>query len=282
MRGIAMLNVFLKKIAHLTLPNHNQKIPRNRFIDYYQDLPSSNISRDTFYEGGQYSFVEIADLLIQSCNQDDLLNIDMLMCTYWAHEFDPDHSSCAPYLKNKYDLGVELFEVSDQGSLASFSGFHIIKKYLEKGIHKKAILLALEQTTIPRDKNLHDIIPEQNGGFAFLLDSKPKDAEFQLQNLMQINIENLDKVIMLIKTYQTGNKKICLSMRKSSVLHKYIKANHYQLENCLFEYYESEFSTLTPFTILSRQRDKKEISHLVIYEEDIESLDLGVLVLKLL
>jgi len=194
-----MANIHITASYCKTLAQRPTPAVRERYVQYYKDLHNlyeKQLSPETFYEGPGYSFTELGTSVLDECEKDgELADIDLMVVVYWAHEFDPDHSSCGPYFAEKYQIKGQIFDVCDQGTISLCTGLMIIKQYLQSETYKKAILLALEQTSIPRNKLDHCIIPSKSTASVFVLQ----------KNIERKAIELLDAEI--ISEHEIFNKK---------------------------------------------------------------------------
>lgn len=149
--------------------------PRESFVRYYQDLYVSEnyrgICATSFRSGGQYDFLELARPLLDYHQESEgLANTDLIIFITASDEFNPIHSY-GHALINEYTIQCRVIDVVDRGAVSVFIAIEVACAYLKDIGVDRALLLFLEQSTIPRAANDKTIIPIVSGGFSFLIDS---------------------------------------------------------------------------------------------------------------
>lgn len=288
-----MSDLYITGIQYVDMPSAECKVPRDRFVNYYNNLYNlykKTVSPETFLQGGQYSFAELGQTVLDICQQNGWLNnLDLLMSAHWAYDFDPDYSSCGSYFCHHYQLNCDLLEVCGQGTLASFTALHL----LQKCPVKKSIVLVLEQTTTPRNLNDRAVIPTRNGGCALLLQHQlpvNQKAAFKLIDSIVFDTAelhlsaktNIDIVMDILSKKSLLKENIHIITRKNSVIWKQIRMKINQGDPCLsalhFKHFSPDPSLLTTMRFLSDFKSDQS-SYIVIIDEDVESLNCGVLIL---
>lgn len=166
-----MQNKLIMSHSYLVkLPDQPHKQPRQRFVNYYRDLYGLShqvVSDLSFYQGGQYTYTELADAVLSRYQMiHNMQELDIISTIIWSHEFDPDFSSCTAYLSHHYGIQAELFDFCDNGLLSLCVALHVVKKYMQKRSYKTALLLILEQTTIPYNQASFRDAPKHNFAWA--------------------------------------------------------------------------------------------------------------------
>lgn len=161
-----MPNLSIVKKYYGELKNGPVKMPRERFTRFYQDLFSrfelGEIDPMTYQRGSQRSYVELGDVVLKQCEADGILkNLELLIVCYWAPEFDPEYSAGA-YFCDRYGIKSKTFDVCDQGLLSPIMAMKIIKSYFKHAEIKNALLLCLDQTTIPSSGNPKKYFPKKS------------------------------------------------------------------------------------------------------------------------
>jgi hypothetical protein len=301
-----MPSVYITRIDSIEISDSEVVSPRDRFVDYYNDLYrlyKNELTEGTFKEGGQHSFSQLGSQLLDICQKNiNLKTLDVLVPVYWSCEFDPDYSSCGTYLHNKYQLDCDLFDIFDQGTLASYTGVHILQQYLLCGKYNKGMLIALEQTTIPRNVNDHDVIPTRNGACALMMQSiddvKRLDSTYPILKVIDSIIfdssqlyltmkTSLDVVLESLSQYGISQNKTCIATRKNSSVWKRlrIQANQNNSDFASFAHYSSECSMLSTLIFLHElllQVEYSYFKYLLLVDEDVESLNVGILLLEII
>jgi hypothetical protein len=163
-----MPNCYITFSQNLHLAQGNSKIPKVSFKNYYADLYhlyNQEISSESYLSGGQYSFAEIGEQLLMLASAAHNFNQpEFIILSHWSNEFDPKYSHCGPYLQQKFNLTQNWLDICEQGSLAGITGLILLKKLISQNIIVTGMLLALEQSTQPRNLSDQNILPEGNGG----------------------------------------------------------------------------------------------------------------------
>ena len=159
-----MPNLFLSGIYYQELTQKSFKQPRPRFIRYYEDLHQLEkmepIDSNSYMTGAQLSYAELGDIILERCAKEEVLDVvDLMVVTHWSYEFDPDYA-CGAYFCHRYGLQCKTLDVCDQGILSPFTAFHLMKNYVEHDNITNALLLCLDQTTVPHSASYQGTLPE--------------------------------------------------------------------------------------------------------------------------
>lgn len=291
-----MHDIFLTSAHAKILTREQKKTPRWRFMKYYIDLFNlygKTLPESIFTEGSQYSYSELGEAVLDELDlQGKLKNLDIFVASYWANEFDPNHASCGAYFSEKYQFQCKTFDVCEQGTLSAFTGIKIIHNYLAQDEINKAILVIMEQTTIPRIKEDHDLVPTQTGTVALLFDRQSqaqklyKIAAIELFNEFKMANNHLTIFDFLFDTYfkyESAPSENLLLLKKNSQIWKYCKfyANK-NFNNIKIIEYSSQPGSLQPFIGLNQLLQDLSYNprYITVIDEDVESLNSAVLVLE--
>jgi len=283
-------NVSIQSIIYQHHQEAGMKKTRERFKQYYRDLYShygKKLDEETFDEGSQVTYSELGDAMLSKCHELKKMNdVDMLVFSYWAYEYDPDHASCGAYLSHRYNLQCKMFDVCEQGTISPFMAIKIIHAYMKNTEINKAILLILEQTTIPRNKSDHDVVPANTGAIALVFEKNHSQshrlisAEILLENEMMISGDKLvEKIIdeFLIQLNRKNPTK--LYIRKHSYLWNIFTFFKNKLPSDMsINSFSAEPGCLQPWSSLSLAAPDK--SNIIILDQDIESINTGILILE--
>ena len=304
----------------MDFPDKKTTAPRERFIRYYKDLHKMNdhtISDQSFLQGGGYRFSELGGAMLDDFQKHShLTDLDLLIPAYWSHEFDPNYSNCGPYLKDMYQLTCDMFDVYEQGTLAPFVALHVMKKYLASNQYSKALLLGLQQTTLPRNVLDYDVVPVKNGASGLILQALQADS-MQIKNQNRLELIEcsvlgaarsylkgesiLNRVIAEISNLIPANEHVCIATSKGSHFWKMMNFclnldsskgsrlvnDCFDLSRIRFEHFPSDPSMLNIFRYLNRKLSLISLSsedlpaYLVVVDEDVESLNTAVLLLRM-
>lgn len=289
--------VGINKIEYVLLPEGSKKIPRDRYVQYMNDLYKlypGKLSEETFMEGSQMTYGELGDVLLsQDSVREELNKIDTMGIAHWSQEFDPDYASCGAYFLHQYQLNSEIFDVCDQGTIASYTALKLLAQKLQTGRSHNCMLLCLEQTTVPRDKSSEDILPDVSGALAIVMSSVKNGTQFQLKKIgiipEAIAIENIRAVEKRIWDDVESNGFDYLSsiivIRKGSAIARSIK--HHALKNsspvneAMLDYMSPKAGLLHAFIKLNDlSKHKFDKNWILLIDEDVESLTVAYVLLE--
>jgi hypothetical protein len=165
------IKINLTDSALCVLPQRTPRMPRERFIKYYQDLYGRLgycLPASAFLNGSHYAYTDLAIAVLDHFfKTKQTAQTDILFIVTWSPECDPDQVSCAAYLQHRYHFTGKLFDVGDQGILSLFTTFVLAQKYLQNSAAQRALILVLEQTTVPQHTQSYRQPPSRD--FACLL-----------------------------------------------------------------------------------------------------------------
>lgn len=289
--------MFISSTYHINLPNKPLVEPRPRYKKYYRDLHQRyNIDLDeaTFVEGGQYKFNELSYPLFDLLKNDGYLHeIDLLVCAYWSHEFDPDYASSVTHLSHLYDFNCDMFDVLDQGTLCTLTSVKLIKAYFDNDQIKLACCYALDQTTNPRSHRDWFSVPNQNvsSGVVFSKHAD-KDNNYELIDVVQWTEQfllNSNYDVTKHITQELASREILLSdcilyVKRNTTFYKayaIYKSSH--TESLDIRYFPLNVACSDALLFMHNlvnatlQQDKK---YYLYVEEDVESLATAMLIIK--
>lgn len=288
--------IYLRAIAHHTEPETGGKKPRDRYVQYVRDLYNlypGAVSEESFLEGSQLTYAELGDHLFEkSFDKAALQALDLMIVAHWSQEFDPDYASCGPYFLNRYEMSSDIFDVCDQGSLAPFMALHLMQRYQASGESNNGMVLCLEQTTVPRDKTAGDIIPTQSGAVALSLNTEKSHGAYGIIDSGFITeseaLSALSDPIALLTAKGLLNETLSADtqwlFRKNTSFWKTLHHQQCQGESAVIEKnchftapHPGCLSTMIKLqTLMAKQHSK----HIIVVDEDVESLNLAYLVLE--
>jgi len=286
-----MQSIHISNSCLVQLPVRQPREPRERFVRYYRDLYSLHgkaLSEDAFLSGSQYSYSELGDCVLSTYFQDDVIkNIDLLCIVTWAHEFDPDYASMGAYFAHHYQFDGKIFDVGDQGSIGFHTAIDLIKKYLETSSLQCALVLLMEQTTIPGEKD-QSVLPIYNAAFGVLISKNT----FTLKNndhyeIIASGIEQRQKIL--------GMDSFILSLCANysiprSQLKLIIKDNNFisceEMTNLKTSTISINFVVndpgIFPFILYLHEllEGRQAAEYVLMIDEDAESTDIGYLLIR--
>jgi hypothetical protein len=297
-----MLNSYITNTWIIHLPNKNSGSPRNRYQQYVKDLYLQyhdlyQVSESTFTEGGQYNYHEISQLLIEKINQEKTItNCDLLTFSYWYGEYDPDIASVGPQLIHQFNLNCDYFDVCDQGTIASLSLLKTINQLQKKNTSNKTVLLGLEQTTVPRDLNLYELVPQTNGGAALWIESfndNTNSAGFKIEEIQfykepktfLYGFNAHEQITSLIKNFSIAKSDLLVCFAKDSFVYKSYKFftdSNNSLPKFKELFYDYRHGILPFFECLNKLEVIKLSlpKYILIFLEDAESIEIGLILLS--
>lgn len=292
-----MSKIYLTSSTFKILEDRKPRQARERFVQYYRDLHAlykKEISEETFCEGPGYSFTELGSkVLDEFVGNNELQDLDLMVVVYWAHEFDPDHSSCGPFFAEKYQIKGQIIDVCDQGTISLFTGIHIIQQYLSNGDCKKALLLALEQTSIPRDKSENYLMPSRNIAAGIIFECCDETCSLNLveagilleSSLLQQPFNGFEFIQQCALKHKI--KPNLMVFKRNTYLYKNYKFNTYinstSADTKNISYLSNEegyFPVMSYLDNLVNKRNKSNQNSIFLTAEDTETLSTGYLLLN--
>lgn len=282
------------------------KYPRSRFIEYYKDLYhlENNVIDDcTFILGDQATYIELGKLVLDECVVSNQLNdVDTLICAMWSHEFDPDYSSSGPYFSNRYQI-KDVFDVGDQGSISTFLSVKILMQYILNPHAKKVALLGLEQTTIPRNLIDNPVLPTFSGAGVLICSNYNNLSNRDEKNNIRIiyaevineaeimNYKfNLFKIILNIcQLLNINSEQLSVSFKRNSNLwrsYRYFENEKKISLHSTMGYFLNDFGLLPFLNYLyylfkNKNNLNSESRYIAILDEDVESFNVGIIILEI-
>ena len=285
--------IFLSDSYFAELPVRKPKVPRDRFVKYYQDLYALHempLSSETFLSGSQYSYAELGNKVLEKyAETKQLKNIDLLHIVTWAHEFDPDYASAGTYLVDKFKLKCLVYDIGDQGTLSFFTSVDLVKKYLYSSQLKNALILVMEQTCIPRDKSSNVLPPLNDFAFGLIvsndIEEKNKPHIYQIISsgvLTNTNNKSLKQISAeIIKNKVDLNENISLICKKPGMIQQKYETDKSLMPKIQLKTILDHPGNYTFFTYLRDLLEKyDETENVLMVDEDVETMDIGYLLLR--
>ncbi len=274
----------------IRLPVRQPREPRGRFVRYYQDLYSvygGQLAEQTFFTGSQYSYTELGDGIFANIAKNTLNQIDLFVMVAWAHEFDPDYASAGTYFAHRYQLSGKMLDVSDQGTLGFFTALDLVKKYLQASQAKNALIIVLEQTTIPCSKDV-PILPLHDAAFGLLISenslvNENTKYEIVLAEIKQKEkMQSIDKLILEIcNAFAISQHQIKLIFKNNSTIHQQYLNSYLNITAVITKIlpnYPGIFPLLSYLHDLTECRDAADF--ILMLDEDAETTDIGYVMLR--
>ncbi|MHA6765392.1 hypothetical protein [Streptacidiphilus sp. PAMC 29251] len=131
------------------------------------------LDADALEQGGQ-SYGEMAEALIRLAVPAGE-SVDLLVLAYAVPDITPGRATTT-YLSHICPGGPMAFAVSDQGSGAAFTALRLLRAYAGDGGLRRALLLVVEQGSLPYDPGVPVALPAGNFGVALLF-GEPEPGE---------------------------------------------------------------------------------------------------------
>jgi len=281
-----MPNLYLEKIFYESLPDLPRRSPRERFVKYYSDLHATEnlavAESESFMQGGQYSFAQLGDKMLQKLQTEKLLEqLNLFVLTHWSHEFDPD-VACGAYFCERYKLPSVSFDVIDQGILAPFSAIKVIQAYLQHENYSRALLLTIDQTTIPKVKEQKAVYPSLTSCAALLFSKEFDRQAIEIISIQLVQTTKLAQILNLLNMqYNRSQEALELfvnsdlknfSRVRFGLVQKFKKMTRIDLRRNCAEW----------ITLLKEISDRQLITsqHFVLISQDVESTDWALILCK--
>jgi hypothetical protein len=115
---------------------------------------------------GEMAAALIADVLGPSPAAGD--GVDVLVLAYVIPDISPGRAT-ATYLSHVCPGDPMAFAVSDQGRAAAHTGLRLLCDYARTGTYERALLLVMEQSSLPYDPGVPVLLPAGHAATALLL-----------------------------------------------------------------------------------------------------------------
>ncbi|MFA6409431.1 MAG: hypothetical protein WCW01_04580 [Gammaproteobacteria bacterium] len=292
------MSSYLTSIILQYIPSKPVQQPRERYVNYMQDLYKlfgDQVTEESFLEGSQCAYTEIGDVLFNEAKKmRQLVDIDMFVINHWAHEFDPEYAACGPYFLYTHKFDCNHFDICDQGTIGILTALKIISQYQYQCASKNAVLLVMEQTTVPRNKFAYDPIPILAGGALFWIDSNPKSDARKLR-IIAIDFIHQAEVIEkgwnalatiqeVCRKFQIAEENLSVFVSKSSFAYKslqYALDASWQKQGFVLRFMD-HLPGMLPFAKVLQSfmhNEKACTKYSLLFQEDAESAEIGYLLL---
>lgn len=291
--------MYISAAYHFEPKANINRTPRERYFDYYRDLHARYkvpLDESTFYGESQYKFTELGYPLFEQAKEEgNLEGLDLMVATYWAHEFDPDLAACGPHFAYKYGFDCNMFDVLDQGSISSVTALKIISSYMQSAGVNKALLFSLDQSGIPLIEAATISKPSRSCGAALVLQKTDASSNLFIKDIkilteqqcLEKQLDIIPYLLEMIEGYGISYKDLSLCIKRDAATSKVMS---------LFENKYDRF--IDEITLINRKLQKgctdvlefmaniatakRTISskYMLVIEEDVESLTTGVLLLE--
>jgi len=121
------------------------------------------------------SYGEMAEALV-GLAVPDREAVDLLVLAYAIPDIYPGRNLTA-HLSRRCPGDPLAFALSDQGAAAPFTGLRVIREYARTGGLRRALLLVVEQASLPYDAGVPVAIPDGHTGVALLLGDVPGESQ---------------------------------------------------------------------------------------------------------
>ena len=228
--------MFISEIISSLYPDPVYQMPKLDYAPYFMDMQrftSAYLDESMLAQQSGYAFSELIHRAIN--DNKNILSLlkqaDMCALINWSYEYDSDYSHVGPYLAEKYNVGANLLDITEQGSLCLISALHVLSAFFSQQKINHALIIGFEQRALPIRYNCHQALPQFNGISVISLSSKILNQKYRLkiiesELILEKNFE--EKITALEKNHtvycylltQQSNVKISdfLLLRKISVV----------------------------------------------------------------
>lgn len=168
--------MFISQIINTTFFDSNFKKSSQDFINYCNDLHKifgAYLNEDILSSDHAYSYSELLDYYIQSDARvlPLMQAADCCIIVYSAYDYDPVHSDPGAYLMDRYQIKCEMFDVIEQERLCVVTALHLLSLFFQSKKYNRAIIIGLEQTSLPLRTSAIQQIPKFSGVGLIVLSS---------------------------------------------------------------------------------------------------------------
>ncbi len=271
-------------------------MPRERFVRYQEDLhrlAGEELDPQSLVTGDQYTYVDLADALIDRVGTEVFRQLDALVTSYWTPEYDPDVSAFGPYLHHRWALACRSFDVADQGSIAPALAVCLLRDYLAADRGTVAgVLLGVEQSTVPAAREAHLPVPRRSSAGLVRLSSTPEQAraqilaasylpeaqvlapDFRLQRVMAEWCDDLELI----------PSDLTLVMRRNTFLYRSFRywEDVEVASGCALRYLEPRHSCMNVFSWLADlvAEERRDGKTYLFVDEDVESMAAAAILVR--
>ncbi len=164
-------------IVHLFDPAPDEYQDDPLLEEYLSDMTAlygRRFRRDRHAAGGRISFTEMADRLVRGLEVAG--PVDLIVLAHATPDADPRRVTVC-YLNEQLPGDPLAFAVSDQGPVAPFTAMRLLQTYSGDFPGCRALLLVLEQTTLPYEvTGARYPVPAHDVGVAMLLEPAGTDG----------------------------------------------------------------------------------------------------------
>ena len=291
------LPLYIQAAHHHVLPQRRARLtPRDRFVEYQRDLhriAGEQLDPDSLLAGDQYTYVELADALLDRVGAQVLPKTDLLVTSYWTPEFDPEFSAFGPYLHHKWSLACESFDVTDQGSIAPMLALSIMGDVLGRDTDRSAgLLLAVEQSTTPHAVDAHLPLPSASSAGVIRLARTPVATGFEILASRYLNEAQVFAPRFQIQrviaewsdALQLQRERLTLVVRRNTYLYRNLRywADRGLDIGCRVRFVAPHSSCMNVFAWLTRLTadDCQAEGTYMFVEEDVESLAAAAVIVR--
>ncbi|MBR7835540.1 hypothetical protein KDL01_19850 [Actinospica durhamensis] len=122
--------------------------------------------------------------------------VDLLVLAYAVPDLEPGRAT-ATYLSHLCPGRPMAFAISDQGTAAAFTGLKLIGEYARSGDTRRAVLLILEQPTLPYDPGVPVTLPAAAAGVALVLEAPESHVRADADADMDTDVDAAELTLRL-------------------------------------------------------------------------------------
>lgn len=290
--------MFLQAAYYFEPKPQEPKVPRDRFFQYYRDMHARYqlpLDEATFLQGEQHQFSELGYPIFDQCNREGhLTNLDLMVGAYWAHEFDPEFASSGPHFAHHYGFSCDMFDVLDQGSICSITALKLIDCYFKNNSFEKALLFAFDQSGIPLIEQ--GTIPKPSKASSAALILSKQEAGLQIRytdiwlekDILDLKFDFIARLEELLRQYQVNLNDLTVCVKRDTVAFKLLNlfSSQHRLfkEQVVMEYLPLIKGCVDILALIGKfdkdLGEQHKHANILILDEDVESLNIGVVLLK--
>lgn len=290
--------MFLALARWQAFQSDSSKEPRQRSYNGVQslfNLYGREFDRNSLLRGDQLSYSDTIGSFLADDGGLVFAGVNTLILTQWAPDYDPEHYAIGPFMTEKYGIKGSVLDVMDRGSLCTSVALQLAKMLLDSG-DDKAMVFGYEQNTIGQSPNSKEITPNAvSVGLLSLSGEKTADSIAEIVAVHELDesamvacasdcVQQLEDAVASVvgdsarcKVLSTKGSTINRVLNHQNVVGKAFNHERYELVDLV-----PNASSMSMFRLLSDLQTYVDdgAEHLVFVEEDVESLNLSMTVIK--
>lgn len=208
-------------------PDAIYKTAKPDYASYFEEMhqfTAGFLDRDMLTQKSGYTFSELFHRAIKENAEilPLLQQADVCVLMNTSYEYDSHHSHIGSYLKDRYQMNADLFDIAEQGNLNLVSALHLLSAFFSQQKISRGLIIGFEQRALPLRVNYRQALPKYNGVglMALFSENTNQDASLKIIEAGVISEKDI-------------TEKLCVLAKNNSV--------HCYLLSCQFDWVVPDF-----------------------------------------